>query len=166
MRFCTEIVSPSGNLLVGSASDPGNRVLRADPLLEGNTVAGSPLGLPDGFEKLEFEVLPRSRTIGDELDADVPDDVGFGERVDVESIKSVLLACFSEQCEKGLHLVDVAEQYVQFVAFNPGLTQSGLGGALGVDQQVARRIGWYLAELGVVDRVREKHSYRLYITDD
>ena len=63
-------------------------------------------------------------------------------------------------------LVDVAERYVQFVASNPGFTQSGLGGALGVDQQVARKIGWYLAELGVVDRVREKHSYRLYITDD
>ena len=63
-------------------------------------------------------------------------------------------------------LVDVAERYVQFVASNPGFTQSGLGGALGVDQQVARRIGWYLAELGVVDRVREKHSYRLYITED
>ncbi len=63
-------------------------------------------------------------------------------------------------------LVDVAERYVQFVASNPGFTQSGLGGALGVDQQVARKIGWYLAELGVVDRVKEKHSYRLYITDD
>jgi hypothetical protein len=63
-------------------------------------------------------------------------------------------------------LVDVAERYVQFVASNPGFTQSGLGDALGVDQQVIRKIGWYLAELGVVDRVREKHSYRLYITDD